>query len=196
MSYQPGDLSSYRLASALGSLAFNLVLNSQFAEAQARCEEAQRLANEIGDGVQRSERHDLIFIQGNLAHALLFQGHYDEALAIYRQYWDKPLHGKSRVSNRTGLDYGRQTECWTEALEPVVRFWLGDQWLLFPFFSFLGGSDMPEEESVSLHFTTGTVLITGPKAGEFCSAFCNHKATLLKADGKDILSVTFQKCEN
>jgi hypothetical protein len=36
-----------------------------------------------------------IFIQGNLAHALLFQGHYDEALAIYRHNWDKPLFGKT-----------------------------------------------------------------------------------------------------
>ena len=81
--------------SALGALAFNLVLGSQFAEAQTRCQEAQRLANEIGDGVKRSDRDDLIFIQDNLAHALLFQGHYDEALAIYRQYWDKPLMGKT-----------------------------------------------------------------------------------------------------
>src|SRR4029077_10574273 len=88
VSYQPDDLSRYRLASALGSLAFRLVLNSQFAEAQIRCEEAQRLANEIGDGVQKSDRDSLmIFIQGNLAHALIFQGHYDDALAIYRQYW-------------------------------------------------------------------------------------------------------------
>jgi hypothetical protein len=37
----------------------------------------------------------LIFIQKNLAHALLFQGHYDDALAIYRQYWNKPLNGKT-----------------------------------------------------------------------------------------------------
>jgi hypothetical protein len=57
--------------------------------------EAQRLANEIGDAVQKSDRDGLIFIQSNLAHALLFQGHYDEALAIYRQYWDKPLNGKT-----------------------------------------------------------------------------------------------------
>jgi tetratricopeptide (TPR) repeat protein len=95
VSYQADDLSRYRLASVLGGLAFNLVLNSQFAEAQTRCEEAQRLANEIGDGVRKSDRDDLVFIQGNLAHALLFQGHYDEALAIYRQYWDKPLNGKT-----------------------------------------------------------------------------------------------------
>ena len=94
-SYQPDDLSRYRLASALGDLAFNLVLNSQFAEAQTRCEEAQRLVDEIGDGVQKSDRDKLIFIQQNLAHALLFQGHYDEALAIYRKYWDKPLNGKT-----------------------------------------------------------------------------------------------------
>ena len=95
VSYQPDDLSRYRLASALGDLAFDLVLNSQFAEAQTRCEEAQRLANEIGDGVEKTDRDNLIFIQQNLAHALLFQGHYDEALAIYRQYWDKPLNGKT-----------------------------------------------------------------------------------------------------
>jgi tetratricopeptide (TPR) repeat protein len=94
-SYQPDDLSRYRLASALGSLAFNLVLDSRFAEAQARCEEAQRLANQIVDDVEKTDRDNLIFIQGNLAHALFFQGHYDEALAIYRQYWDKPLNGKT-----------------------------------------------------------------------------------------------------
>jgi tetratricopeptide (TPR) repeat protein len=95
VSYQTDDLSRYRLASALGSLAFDLVLNSQFAEARTRCEEAQRLANEIDDGVQKSDRDDLIFIQQNFAHALLFQGHYSEALAIYRQNWDKPLNGKT-----------------------------------------------------------------------------------------------------
>jgi tetratricopeptide (TPR) repeat protein len=95
VSYQPDDLSRYRLSFALGGLAFNLVLNSQFAEAQTRCEEAQRLANEIGDGVQKSDRDNLIFIQQNLAHALFFQGHYNEALAIYRRYWDKPLNEKT-----------------------------------------------------------------------------------------------------
>ena len=95
ISYQPDDGSRYRLASALGALAFNLVLNNQFAEAQMRCEEAQRLANEVGDGIQKSDRDNLIFIQKNLAHALLFQGHYDEALAIYRQYWNKPLNGET-----------------------------------------------------------------------------------------------------
>ena len=79
----------------LGNLAFQLVLDSQFAEARTRCEEAQRLAHEIGDGVKKTERDDLIFIQGNLAHALLFQGDYEEAHAIYRQNWDNPLYERT-----------------------------------------------------------------------------------------------------
>ena len=92
---QPDDSSRYRLASALGGLAWDLILNSQFAEAQKRCEDAQKLVSEIGTGVEKKTDDKLIFIQGNLAHALLFQGHYDEALAIYRQNWDKPLNGKT-----------------------------------------------------------------------------------------------------
>ena len=37
----------------------------------------------------------MIFIQQNLDHALLLQGHYDEALAIYTQNWNEPQHGKT-----------------------------------------------------------------------------------------------------
>jgi tetratricopeptide (TPR) repeat protein len=92
---QPDDQLRCSLAFALGNLGFNLILTGQFAEARTRCEEAQRLAGEIGDGAQKTDRDNLIFIQGNLAHALLFQGHYDEALALYRQYWVKPLYGKT-----------------------------------------------------------------------------------------------------
>jgi hypothetical protein len=55
VAYQPDDQSRYQLASALGGLAFDPDLNSQFEEAQTRCEEAQRLANEIGDVVQKSD---------------------------------------------------------------------------------------------------------------------------------------------
>ena len=95
MAYQPSDQSRLRLANCLGGFAFNLVLNRQFAEAQTQCEEAQRLANDIGDGIQKTDRDNLIFIRRNLAHALLFQGYHDEALAIYRENWEKPLRGKT-----------------------------------------------------------------------------------------------------
>ena len=99
MAYQPSDQSRFLLAWYLGSFAFNLVLSRQFGEAQTQCEAAQRLANEIGDGVEKTDRDNLIFIQQNLAHTLLFQGHYDEALTIYRQNWNKPLHGKTFVKS-------------------------------------------------------------------------------------------------
>src|ERR1700726_2425621 len=35
-----------------------------------------------------------------------------------------------------------------------------------------------------------TLVIAGPKFLEFYDDFCNHRATSLKADGKDILAVT------
>jgi hypothetical protein len=35
----------------------------------------------------------------------------------------------------------------------------------------------------------GTIVVTGPKTLEFYEQFSNHRATLLRADGKDILSV-------
>jgi len=95
MAYQPSDQSRLMLAQHLGDFAFNLVLNRQFAEAQTQCEDAQRLVNEISDGIQKTDCDNLVAIQQNLTHALLFQGHYDEALVIYRQYWDKPLMGKT-----------------------------------------------------------------------------------------------------
>jgi tetratricopeptide (TPR) repeat protein len=95
MSLQSDDLTRYRLASALGGLAFKLILNAQFAEAETSCEEAQSLVDKIGDGIPKEDRENMIFIQGNLAHALLFEGHYNDALTIYRQNWNKPLHGKT-----------------------------------------------------------------------------------------------------
>ena len=54
MSYQSDDQTCYRLASALGNLANDLILDRQFAEAQARCEESLNQVNSIGKGVQMS----------------------------------------------------------------------------------------------------------------------------------------------
>ena len=46
-------------------------------------------------------------------------------------------------------------------------------------------------KTVSLHFPPGTVLVRGPKALDFYDGFCANKATLLKADGKDVVDVKF-----
>jgi tetratricopeptide (TPR) repeat protein len=99
-SYQADDISRLHLAVRLGGLRFSLILNRQFPEAQARCEEAQKFANEIGEGIDKTDVENLIFIQQNLAHALLFQGRYDEAFTIYRQNWDKPQEGKTLPKSR------------------------------------------------------------------------------------------------
>ena len=46
---------------------------------------------------------------------------------------------------------------------------------------FFGGN-----ETLCLYWPLGTVVIAGPKALDFYAGFCAHRATCLKADGKDI----------
>jgi hypothetical protein len=42
------------------------------------------------------------------------------------------------------------------------------------------------ERRLCLYWPLGTLVITGPKVLDFYSGFCAHRATCLKADGKDI----------
>ncbi|MGA8659635.1 MAG: hypothetical protein WB586_26225 [Chthoniobacterales bacterium] len=86
--------------------------------------------------------------------------------------------------------YGKTTRAWEQSTAPIVRFWAenGQCWG-FPFFSLVAARYMPSQERLILYWSLGTLGITGPKALEFYDDFANHRATLLKADGKDILSV-------
>jgi hypothetical protein len=53
------------------------------------------------------------------------------------------------------------------------------------------GCTIPRNTRVLLiDWMLGTIVVTGPKAWDFCDQLCLHRATLLKADGKDILLVT------
>jgi hypothetical protein len=45
-----------------------------------------------------------------------------------------------------------------------------------------------EPQRLLIYLGIATVDITGPKAAVFHEDFTNHRATLLKADGKEILS--------
>jgi hypothetical protein len=63
----------------------------------------------------------------------------------------------------------------------------GDWWG-FPFFS-LSASRYFGDKELCLYWPLGTVLITGPKVLDFYAEFCAHRATCLKADGKDINDV-------
>ena len=88
--------------------------------------------------------------------------------------------------------FGRKSECWEERTEPIFRFWTGDEQCFgFPFFSLFWSAYLPGPKTVSLHFPPGTVLVRGPKALDFYDGFCANKATLLKADGKDVVDVKF-----
>ena len=45
-------------------------------------------------------------------------------------------------------------------------------------------------ERLLVDWDLGTLVIAGPKVLDLYDDFCSHRATSLKADGKDILSVT------
>jgi hypothetical protein len=47
-------------------------------------------------------------------------------------------------------------------------------------------------ERLLITWTLGTLVIAGPKVLEFYDDFCNHRATSLKSDGKDIVAVTMK----
>ena len=75
---------------------------------------------------------------------------------------------------------------------PIRSFGFGPNgdWWGFPFFSLSASRYFDEKETLCLYWPLGTVVITGPKALDFYAGFCAHRATSLKSDGKDILSVT------
>jgi hypothetical protein len=60
----------------------------------------------------------------------------------------------------------------------------------FPFFTLSASRYFGDKETLCLYWPLGTVIITVPKVLDFYAGFCAHRATSLKCDGKDILSVT------
>jgi hypothetical protein len=60
----------------------------------------------------------------------------------------------------------------------------------FPFFSLSASRYFGDKKSLCLYWPLGTVIITGPKVLDFYAGFSAHRVTCLKADGRDILSVT------
>jgi hypothetical protein len=88
--------------------------------------------------------------------------------------------------------YGSQLSSfpWEEQQAEIVRFWTdsGDCWG-FLFHHVSGILYSVRDERLLIDWALGTIVVTGPKALEFCEQFSSHRATLLRADGKDILSV-------
>lgn len=84
----------------------------------------------------------------------------------------------------------RLPNCWEKTTAPIVRFWIGDGscWG-FPYFSVIATRCEPEAERLLIYFGPGVIVVRGPKVLEFLDDFANHRATGLKADGKEIISV-------
>ena len=85
----------------------------------------------------------------------------------------------------------RRSNSWESEEAEVVRFWTddGDSWG-FPFHYLTAIHYSVRHKRLLITWTLGTVVIAGPKVLEFYDDFCKHRATSLKVDGKDILSVT------
>ena len=79
---------------------------------------------------------------------------------------------------------------WEEHQAEIVRFWTdsGDCWG-FLFHHVSGTFYSAKNQRLLIDWPLGTILVTGPKTLEFYEQFSNHRATLITADGKDILSV-------
>ena len=86
--------------------------------------------------------------------------------------------------------YGHKESSWEEHQAEIVRFWTdsGDCWG-FLFHHVSGTCYSAKEQHLLIVGPVGTIVVAGPKALEFYEQFSNHRATLIRADGKDILSV-------
>jgi len=95
-----------------------------------------------------------------------------------------------RVSVRSLKEqFSRGSEAWKEQSDPIFRFWAEGGWWGFPFFSLSASRYFGDKETLFLYWPLGTLVITGPKALDFYAGFCAHRATYLKADGKDIMDL-------
>jgi hypothetical protein len=85
----------------------------------------------------------------------------------------------------------QRSNAWESEAAEVVRFWTddGDSWG-FPFHYLTAINYSARLERLLITWSLGTLVIVGPKVLEFYDDFCNHRATSLKSDGKDILAVT------
>jgi hypothetical protein len=79
---------------------------------------------------------------------------------------------------------------WEEHQAEIVRFWTdsGDCWG-FLFHHLSGTYYNTKDQRLLIDWPLGTIVVMGPKSYEFYEQFSNHQATLIRADGKDILSV-------
>jgi hypothetical protein len=82
--------------------------------------------------------------------------------------------------------FSRSSEAWKEQSDPIFRFWTEGDWWGFRFFSLSASRYFGERQTLCLYWPLATVVIAGPKVLDFYAGSCAHRATCLKADGKEI----------
>src|SRR5271165_161300 len=89
--------------------------------------------------------------------------------------------------------FGRSSEAWVTATEPIIRFQLDaeeDGVIAFPYFSLLNARLLSAKEAAIFEFQAGNIVAQGPGVKALFEAFCANRATAIRADQKDITSVT------
>ena len=121
---------------------------------------------------------------------------FERPVTVQHDVWSQAVEG-GRAQQRSGYlavvdtdacaSYNAATISKEEQQsDPIFRFWTGGDWWGFPFFSLSASRYFGDRETLCLYWPLGTVLITGSKVLDFYAGFCAHRATCLKADGKDI----------
>jgi hypothetical protein len=106
---------------------------------------------------------------------------------------DQTVSGRSRLNAKPPVSlreqYGPKSAAWTEGqFPPIVRFWCDDDSCRgIPFHQVVAANYNPEVQTLVIYWSLGSILLTGTKAEAFFERFSEHKITLVKPDGSDIL---------
>ena len=96
---------------------------------------------------------------------------------------DNVIRGPARSLKE---QFSKGSEAWKDQSDPIFRFSTEGDWWGFPFFSLSASRYFGDKETLCLYWSLGSLVIIGPKVLDFYAAFCSHRATCLRADGKDI----------
>jgi hypothetical protein len=82
---------------------------------------------------------------------------------------------------------------WEGESEPIFRFWVDgmENCFYFSFFNFGGAQYNDIDKGAVMIWPGGQLHIKGPGTLDFMTAFSQHRATNLQADGRNITSVKF-----
>jgi hypothetical protein len=101
------------------------------------------------------------------------------------------MNDKSAPRRSLREEYGGHLACWEERSEPIVSFVCADVVWGFPLSHMLAARYVDADQLLTLQWSSAKIEIHGPKALDFYKDFAKGKGTWCKADGKEILSVTF-----